>query len=216
MARSPRPIFPGAVYHLVTRGNNRRTIFADDYDRACFLGLLNLVVGSDGFVCHAYCLMSNHYHLLVDTPAANVALGMQRLNSRYSHYFNRRHGRINHLFGQRYHSELVESDAQLLETARYIVLNPLRARLCTSPAAWPWSSYLATAGRRSAPPFLTTSWLLGLFAKLTPVAESRYVSFVDEGVADLDTSRSLAPGMARKAGRREPRSPAGSPSPYSA
>lgn len=158
-----RQEFPGAIHHVTARGNSGRTIFLDDVDRQRFLERLQRVVVACGWICHAYCLMGNHFHLLIETTDANLFDGMRRLNGLYARGFNRRHGLGNHLFGERYHPEPVRRDAHFLETAAYIALNPVRAGLCDDPAEWTWGSYPAAIGAAPSPPFLTTSRLLGYF-----------------------------------------------------
>src|SRR4030042_5793823 len=127
MARPLRIEFPGAVYHVTSRGNARQTIFIDDEDRGGFLDLLSIVVERFNWICHAYCLMGNHYHLLIETPDGNLSKGMRELNGIYTQHFNRRHGRVGHVFQGRFKAILVEKDSYLLELCRYIVLNPVRA-----------------------------------------------------------------------------------------
>ena len=191
----PRPLrieFPGALYHVTSRGNNQARIFWDDADRRSFLGALAAVVARDRFELHAYCLMGNHYHAVLGTPAANLARGMQRLNSAFAQYANARHGRSGHVFQGRYHAQLVEEEAHLLHVARYVVLNPVRAGLAAAPAGWRWSSYRATAGLERAPAFLTTAWLLGQFSADEGRARQRYAAFVADGL-ERTAGHGLAP-----------------------
>jgi len=163
MTRPLRIEYENAVYHITTRGNARQDIFLDDEDRLGFLKILQDVVARYNWVCHAYCLMSNHYHLLVETPDANLSRGMRQLNGVYTQAFNRRHDRVGHLFQGRYKAILVEKEGHLLELARYIVLNPVRAKLIRHPRDWRWSSYRATAGEEEGPKFLTVDWILSQF-----------------------------------------------------
>ena len=191
----PRPLrieFPGALYHVTSRGNNQARIFWDDADRRSFLGALAAVVARDRFELHAYCLMGNHYHAVLGTPAANLARGMQRLNSAFAQYANARHGRSGHVFQGRYHAQLVEEEPHLLHVARYVVLNPVRAGLAAAPAGWRWSSYRATAGLERAPAFLTTAWLLGQFSADEGRARQRYAAFVADGL-ERTAGHGLAP-----------------------
>jgi putative transposase len=169
-------------------------IFVDDWDRFALLDGIADGVKKDGWLCYAYCLMTNHYHCIVETPKPNLPAAMERLNGNYARRFNRRHGRRNHLFGERYHDELVMRDAHLLEASRYVVLNPVRAGLRRDPAAWPWSSYAATAGRSAAPPFLARRRLLAHFGGPDAIASARYAAFVADGMADPAPPRFLAPG----------------------
>jgi REP element-mobilizing transposase RayT len=154
-------------------------IYLDDHDRRRFLDVLEDVVSRFRWLCHTYCLMSNHFHLLVTTPSPSIASGMQRLNGLYAQSFNRRHSRKGHLFEGRYAARIVASERHLLESRRYIVLNPVRAELCGSPADWPWSSYRALAGLDAGRPFLAERWLLSLFADDRRTARERYNAFVE-------------------------------------
>jgi len=181
MARPLRLEFPGAVYHLTGRGNDRQKIFLSDADRELFLEILGHVVSRYGWICHAYCLMPNHYHQLIETPRANLSLGMRQLNGLYTQTFNRRHHRVGHLFQGRFKAILVEKESYLLELCRYIVLNPLRVKSRIDPAAWKWSSYRATAGLGPKPQFLTTDWVLGQFGQSRSIAQKKYRQFVREG-----------------------------------
>ena len=138
--------YPGAIYHVTSRGNAQSDIYLDDSDRETFLITLSEVATRFGWICHAYCLMSNHYHLVIETPKANLALGMRQLNGVYTQRFNRTHHRVGHVFQGRYKAILVERDAYLLELSRYVVLNPVRAKMVNDVSQWPWSSYRATAG----------------------------------------------------------------------
>jgi REP element-mobilizing transposase RayT len=184
MSRPLRPQYPGALYHLTSRGNERKRIFLDETDREAFLGTLSLVVSRYGWLCHGYCLMENHYHLLVETPRPNLSLGMRQLNGVYTQAFNRRHRRVGHLFQGRYKAILVEKEAHLLELCRYVVLNPLRVKLGKTAGQWRWSSYRATAGLAPVPEFLTVDWILGQFSKTKGKAQRRYREFVTKGLAD--------------------------------
>lgn len=189
MARPLRIQFPGALYHVTARGNGRQPIFADDIDCERFLTVLTGIVVRYHLRCHAHCLMVNHYHLLLETPDANLSRAMRQLNGVYSQAFNRRHERPGHVLEGRFHAQVVDKDAYLRETCRYIVLNPVRAGLVGHPREWPWSSYRATAGEVPAPPFLTVDWVLSLAD--TPVraeAERRYRQFVGAGLGEGATS----------------------------
>jgi putative transposase len=140
MPRSLRLDFPGAVHHVTARGVNHCEIFVDDGDRHVFLRMLTTVTARTGWRRLAHCLMGNHYHLLVQTPAAELATGMQWLNGRYAQEFNRRHRRSGHLFQDRYWSAPMWTDERLLATARYIEMNPVAAGLCRAPGDWPWTA----------------------------------------------------------------------------
>jgi len=182
MARPLRIEYPEAVYHVTSRGNARNKIFSDDQDREVFLSNLDAVVIRYNWLCHAYCLMDNHYHIMVETPDANLSIGMRQLNGVYTQRYNRRHHKTGHLFEGRFKAILVQKDNYLLELCRYVVLNPVRAGLVGKPEAWRWSSYQATAGLRREPDSLTTDWILGLFSRKKTVAQRQYRKFVREGI----------------------------------
>ena len=137
MARPLRLEFPGALYHVTARGNARQAIVLDDRDRALLLVCLGEVVLRFGWICHAYCLMDNHYHLLIETPEGNVSRGMRQLNGVFTQRMNRRLGRVGHLFQGRFKAILVERESYLLELCRYIVLNPIRAGMVTQLEHYP-------------------------------------------------------------------------------
>jgi putative transposase len=181
MARPLRLAFPGAVYHVTSRGNARQDIVVDDRDRSQFLSLLAHVVDRYGWLCHAYCLMDNHYHLLLETPQPNLSLGMRQLNGRYTQAYNRQHERVGHLFQGRFTAILVEKEAHLLELCRYVVLNPMRAQMVTHPRRWAWSSYRATVGETNASEWLTTDRVLSQFGQRVGPARERYRTFVADG-----------------------------------
>jgi REP element-mobilizing transposase RayT len=148
MARPLRLEFAGATYHVTARGDGREDIYLSDADRRLFLAVLGSVAERFNWTIHAYCLMSNHYHLLVETPEGNLSKGMRQLNGVYTQDFNRTHHRVGHVFQGRYKAILVEKEAYLLELVRYVVLNPVRAGMVRTPGEWPWSSYRATSWRR--------------------------------------------------------------------
>ena len=185
MARKPRIQVADVVYHVTTRAVDKQPIFSVvSSDREFFLVLLQLVVLRYGWRLHAYCLMGNHFHLLVETPDANLAAGMQMLKSRYAIWFNANAGREGALFERRYRSELVVREAHAYELARYVVLNPVRAKLCPHPRDWRWSSYRAAVGAVSAPPFLYLNGLHDLFGD-GPRGAAMYERFVEDGIALL-------------------------------
>lgn len=181
MARPLRPSFPGALYHVTSRGNNRGGIYSCDDDRRHFLRILQSAVDRYHWLCYAYCLMDNHYHLLIETPLTNISLGMRHLNGLFTTYVNRTYRRVGHLFQARFKGILVEKQSHLLELARYIVLNPVRAGICASPEEYPWSSYRATLGRSPRPSFLRSDLLLEQFHMDRSVAIAAYERFVQEG-----------------------------------
>ena len=181
MTRPLRIEFEGAVYHVTARGNARQDIFLHDEDRAEFLNVFADVVDRFDWNCHAYCLMSNHYHLLIEIPKANLSKGMRQLNGVYTQGFNRRHGRVGHVLQGRFESILIEKESHLLELARYVVLNPVRVGMVSHARLWRWSSYRATSGETLTPKFLTTDWILSQFDKDIHQAQMAYRRFVREG-----------------------------------
>ncbi|MGQ0557705.1 MAG: transposase [Nitrospiraceae bacterium] len=182
MARPLRLEFPGALYHVTARGNARHEIFVDDADRQRFLNGLERVVSRFHLVLHAYCLMDNHYHLVVETPDANLSKAMRQLNGVYTQAFNRRHGQVGHVLQGRYTAIVVDRESYLLELCRYVVLNPLRAKITRKPETYAWSSYRATAGLTPAPPFLTVEWLRAQFGRQRAAAQRTYQAFVADGI----------------------------------
>lgn len=177
MSRPLRLEFAGALYHLTARGNARSNIFLDDTDRALFLDLLGKEISQQGWRLYAYCLMSNHYHMLIETPEPNLVAGMRRLNGVYTQAFNRRHRRVGHVFQGRYKSIVVDKDSYGLELCRYIVLNPVRARMVKQPAHWVWSSYRATAGRSVRAAWLDATWIVEQCG-----SRAAYRRFVTQGI----------------------------------
>ncbi len=181
MARPLRIEYAGAVYHVTSRGNARQSIFKDDQDRQQFLRTLKRITDRYRWVFHAYCLMKNHYHLVVETPEGNLAKGMREINGVYTQSYNRRHHRSGHLFQGRYTAILVQKDSHLLEVCRYVVLNPVRAHAVERPEQWKWSSYRETAGLGKPHLCLSRDWVLGQFDKERREAEQRYRAFVKAG-----------------------------------
>jgi REP element-mobilizing transposase RayT len=181
MTRPLRIEFAGALYHVTSRGDGREDIFLDDSDREQYLQVLSEVCERFNWVIHAYCLMSNHYHLLVETPDSNLAYGMRQLNGVYTQRFNRQHGRVGHVFQGRYKAIIVQKDNYLLELSRYIVLNPVRARMVRSAKDWPWSSYRATVGQVQRPLWLNTDWILSAFGTRKAEASAAFSTFVSKG-----------------------------------
>jgi REP element-mobilizing transposase RayT len=182
MARPLRIEYPDAVYHITSRGNEKKAIFKDDSDREIFLKTLAQVNKRYNWLCHAYCLMDNHYHILVETPEGNLSIGMRQLNGVYTQIFNRRHRRTGHLFQGRFKAVLIQKDSHLLEVCRYVVLNPVRARVVEDPGDWKWSSYPATSGREKPHPCLSRDWMLGQFSTTREKAEKGYRQFVKGGI----------------------------------
>lgn len=182
MARPLRIEFPGAVYHVTSRGDRREDIFLTDADRKAWLAQLKQVCKRFNWRCHAWCQMSNHYHLIIETAEPNLAKGMRQLNGVYTQYINRAHGRVGHVFQGRYKAILVDKDSHLLELARYVVLNPLRAGMTQDIADWPWSSYAAMLDPSASPEWLQTDWILGQLSPQRDKAREKYIDFVRAGV----------------------------------
>ena len=181
MARPLRIEFAGALYHVTARGNAQAPIFLDDDDRIYFLNQLARAADRCDWLVHGYCLMGNHYHLLVETRENTLAKGMKYLNGTYSQRFNHSHGRVGHVFQGRYKAILVEKEAHLLELNRYVVLNPVRADMVHSAKDWPWSNYRATAGLIDKPDWLEVAWTLACFGRKRTEATQAYAAFVAEG-----------------------------------
>lgn len=184
MTRSICIEYPDALYHVVSRGVAKRDIYCCDEDRRMFLRILKRAVRAHNLVIHAYCLMGNHYHLLVQTPDANLSRGMHAINGDYAQTHNRIHERAGHLFQGRYSRTLIEKEGYLLAAARYIVLNPVRAGLTDNPAHYPWSSYPYTAGLFDPPDFMHIDGVLSFFCKDLLKAQDRYRRFVFQGITE--------------------------------
>ena len=178
MPRPKRIEYPGAVYHVFARGHDRRTIFLDDEDRFTFLSRFEDVASRHGWKVPVYCLMGNHYHLVLETPAANLAIGMRDLNSSYCQRFNQRHGRSGPLLQRRYSAILVEDDEYLADLSRYVLRNPVRAGLCQYPSDWRWSSYRSMIVSSAAPAFLDAASVLALFDRDPTSAQREFAAFV--------------------------------------
>jgi REP element-mobilizing transposase RayT len=194
MGRRTRLPFDHGFVHAYTRGNNRSAIVFDEWDSTAWLRLLGETVLRFGWRCHAYCLMPNHYHLLLETSQERISLGMRHLNGAFAQRINRRYARTGHVFEGPYREEVVTEERHLLELTRYVPLNPVRARLRKRAEDWPLSSYRATAGLEHRPPFLAVSFVRSLFGK-GDVALERYRAFVTEGaMSTATTSGDLVPG----------------------
>jgi putative transposase len=191
MSRPLRIEFDGALYHVTSRGDRQEPIYEDDQDRRAFLDVVGSVVERFRWICHAYCLMGNHYHLVIGTPEGNLSKGMRQLNGVYTQISNRRHGRTGHLFQGRYKAILVDQDAYFLEVSRYVVLNAVRAGMVKQPGKWQWSSYNATAGFESCPGWLKAEGLLAQFGRDRGLARRRYKEFVGDGIGQESLWREL-------------------------
>ncbi len=199
MSRPLRIEFPDAIYHVTARGDRREPIFVDDQDRAALLAVVAHAMGRFDARMLAFCLMSNHYHFVLQTRQANLSRLMRYVNGTYTQRFNRRHDEVGHLFQGRFHAILVDRDSYLLSVCRYVELNPVRAGLMLDPAAWPWSSYLAHVGRIDGPAWLDTPGLHDLVLPRTALksydrtqAAARYAELVAEGLGKPLWSDGLA------------------------
>lgn len=189
MSYPERQQFPGAIYHVMSRGNGKHNIFLGERDRRRFLKLLGDVTAGHEWLVLAYCLMWNHYHLLLETPKPNLANGMQQLNGSYGKWFNFVHERVGHVLQGRYRSRLVVDEGHFVWLTGYIVLNPVRSGLVDSPEEWPWSSYAHTIGLDTEHPFLSPARVLGTFGDSRENAVAEYARYITES---LEKSREIA------------------------
>jgi putative transposase len=180
MARPLRIEYPGAHYHITSRGNEQKDIFKSRRDKEKFLEYLESATTRYGAVIHAYCLMSNHYHLLLETPEGNLSAIMRHINGAYTTYFNVKRKRAGHLLQGRYKAILVDADEYLVELSRYIHLNPVRVGIVERPEQYQWSSYLNYTGHIKPPAWLRTGFILGCFAKQADDARNKYRTFVED------------------------------------
>ena len=176
MARPLRIEFPGAFYHITSRGNERKEIFRSRADREKFLSYLESAIDRYGVTVHVYCLMTNHYHLLLETPRGNLSHFMRYLNGAYTTYFNVKRKRSGHLFQGRYKAIVVDADEYAIELSRYIHLNPVRAHLVAKPQEHEWSSYRSYSGISVAPTWLSRQLILSAFG----MKEKKYKEFVED------------------------------------
>jgi REP element-mobilizing transposase RayT len=179
MGREQRIQAPDAIYHITSNAVFGAALFRNRWDFETLLRLVEKIQKRTGWIIHGYCLMTTHYHLIVQTPEPNLAEGMQRLNHGYARYYNRRYRRRGALFMARYYSGLIESDTHFLSTFRYITLNPCEAGLCDHPADWPWSSFAGTIGAAPLAPFVTPDTLLAYFGDDRNEARRRLAEFVE-------------------------------------
>ncbi|MDY7037197.1 MAG: transposase [Thermodesulfobacteriota bacterium] len=178
MGRPIRIQYPGALYHITSRGNERRDIFVNDNDRQKFLGILSDYHDRYGIVLHCYVLMDNHYHLLLETPLGNLVKVMHGLNSNYTGYFNRRYARTGHLFQGRYKAIIVDKDAYLLELSRYVHLNPVRAGIVNRPGKYAWSSYPGYIRKSKRVDWVEYVWILSHFGPGGKAVQTNYRQYV--------------------------------------
>jgi len=182
MARPLRIEFEGAFYHITARGNERRAIFKSEGDYSRFLKLLERVHDRYSVLIHAYVLMTNHYHLLIETPHGNLISTLHDLNTAYTNYFNRKYKRVGHLFQGRYRNIIVDKDSYLLELSRYVHLNPVRAGIVQFSEEYPWSSYRAYLSSKTSPSWLCTEEVLAQLDENKDKARRKYRQFVKEGL----------------------------------
>lgn len=180
MSRPLRIEYPGAIYQITSRGNARSDIYLSKEDRHTFLKILEQVCERYHWQCYAWCLMTNHYHLVIETKQANLSRGMRQLNGLYTQTFNRSHHRVGHLFQGRYKAILIDKDSYLLEVVRYVLLNPVRAKMVKSVGQYPWSSYRAMINKVNAPVWLAKDGVLGHFGKREVTAQKHFIKFMRE------------------------------------
>ena len=192
MSRPLRLEIAGGLYHVTSRGDRRENIYHDDTDRLAWLAILAQVCERYNWRIHAWCQMSNHYHLIIETVECNLSAGMRQLNGVYTQDTNRRHHLSGHVFQGRYKAILVERDSYLLELSRYVVLNPVRAAMVKHTRQWKWSSYQAMIGNEPPPPpWLHTDWLLSQFGSQRARQIERYTEFVQQGIRSPDVWQQL-------------------------
>lgn len=189
MARTPRIRFRGAIYHVYLRGVRKTRIFIDDVDRRKFLKILAAAIEKYGCLCFVYCLMGNHYHLVIQTPRNNISRFMQYLDSQYATFFNRRHRYTGHVYEGRFNSPVIEDGRYLGTSIAYVARNPVEAKLVKNAADWKWSSFRATVGKCACPKFLTLDWLSRVFEAESLAASRRLFSIAvhtDDGQIELE------------------------------
>jgi REP element-mobilizing transposase RayT len=191
MPRKHRIEAPDLVRHVMSRGNGKMKIFLDDVDYQRFQNLLGRVLEDFKVRCWNYCIMPNHYHLTIQPAQMNLSDAIQKLNGTYGTWWNRRHGRVGHVFQGRFKDQIVDQETYLLTLCRYVVLNPVRAGLVPSPELWRWSSYRATAGLESAPSFVAVDATLKMFGSGGPDTHERYISFVNSMADDAAVAGDL-------------------------
>ncbi len=208
MSRPVRIEFPGAHYHVTSKGIQSRPVFADNEDRSVFLNVLEAVVSRFGWLLHSYVLMDSHYHLVLECPKANLSKGMRQLNGVYTQHFNRRHDNDGPLFQGRFKSVLFEAETYLLPLCRHVVLNPVRAGTASSAQAYRWSSHRATCGSIKTPVFLHTETLLSTFGKRPKENQRKYREYIKASVKEksplLNRSSQVLLGSPRFVGEMQP------------
>ncbi|EKD47018.1 MAG: transposase of ISGbem_B [uncultured bacterium] len=184
MSRPLRIQYPNALYHITVRGNHKKKIYQNDSDNKLFLSILQKAIFSRNILCYAYCMMPNHFHLVIETPEANLQYFMHDLDGIYTQAYNNKNDKVGHLFQGRYKSFLIEKESYLLEVIRYTVLNPVRAGLVKYPEDWQWSSYRATIGLDKCSKWLYVDWLLEYFKSDKKQRKKEFVEFVHEGISE--------------------------------
>lgn len=202
MGRRIRVVGAGATYHVVARGNDRQMLFLDDDDRGRFMELLVEIAGASGWEGFAYCLMGNHFHLAFATPEGDLPEGMRDVMGRYARHFNRVHRRSGHVFGGRYRSEPIQSDAHLLSVVRYVARNPVVAGLVADAADWEWGSYREVVHGVPATGFVEPAGVLELFHRHRWRARTSLRHFVDDGFVPGRARLDPRPLEEAEAGRR--------------
>lgn len=195
MSRPLRIQYAGALYHITSRGNNRKKIFLSRNDYQNFLIILSDVTKRYNWVCYAYCLMPNHYHLLIKTLDPNLAIGMRQLNGKYTQSFNVKHKKVGHLFQGRYKSILVQDERYLYQLIRYIVLNPLKANLVKLLNLWPWSSHKEMIGAGEASKYFSKKQALLLFDKDPEQAKNVYIEHIKAKISNEKAWEDLKGGL---------------------
>jgi len=187
VARSIRIQAPDLIRHVISRGNGRQTVFLDDRDYRQFMYLLSKTLIECKIACWNFCVMPNHYHATLQPTLPNLSEAVRRLNSSYAQWWNKRHNRVGHVFQGRFKDQIVDRDGYLLTLTRYVVMNPVRAKLVQSPDAWTWSSYRATVGTCHSPAFLATARTLNLFGSdESKILQSRFAAFVGEAPDEIE------------------------------
>lgn len=184
MPRKPRINYPGAVYHVILRGNSCQDVFFDAGDRTRFFLLLQESVERFGYRIHSFCLMTTHIHLAIQVGDIPLSRIMQNIGFRYTQFINRKYKRTGHLFQGRYKALLIDADSYLLELIRYIHLNPVRDGMVRFPDEYPWSSHPCYSGDSTRPPWLTMDWAMAQFARTTETATRRYRAFIEDGLGE--------------------------------
>ncbi|MGR9073745.1 MAG: transposase [Gammaproteobacteria bacterium] len=191
MARPLRIELAGGLYHVTSRGDRREDIYLTDDDRRMWLEIFADTCRRHRWLCHAYCLMNNHYHIVVETIEGNLAKGMRQLNGVYTQRFNRKYDRVGHVFQGRYKSIVVDRDSYLLSLLRYVVLNPVRAGMIRDIRNWPWSSYPAMIGDAEPAAWMAADEILALFSRKRHAAIHAYIDFIRAGIGQPDIWENL-------------------------